>query len=149
MIKTTCSYNRDRTQNKWFLSQQSKQKRNKIKIEVFTALVLMQYFCLHGILSFSKWYPEIRSIWPTARCRGRKSITWYYIVTCATLCVSFSSKSKAIIFPKHILKLKSPISLSKEEIVLSRDSKQLFVQRFVKVFDQNWKYVETRNQRTL
>ena len=37
---------------------------------------------------------------------------------------------------------------NKEEIVLSRDSKELFVQRFVKVFDQNWKHVEARNQRT-
>ena len=69
----------------------------------------MQYFCLHGILPFSKSYPEIESTWPTAKCRGRKSFdTWYYIVTCATLCVSFSSKSKAInVFPKHILKLKA------------------------------------------
>ena len=41
-----------------------------------------------------------------------------------------------------------PINSSKEEIVLSRDSKELFVQRFVKVFDQNWKHVEARNQRT-
>ena len=40
------------------------------------------------------------------------------------------------------------INSSKEEIVLSRDSKELFVQRFVKVFDQNWKHVEARNQRT-
>ena len=64
----------------------------------------MQYFCLHGILPFSKSYPEIESTWPTAKCRGRKSFdTWYYIVTCATLCVSFSSKSKAInIFPKYV-----------------------------------------------
>ena len=38
IIKTTCSYNRDRTQNKWFLSQQSKQKWNKIKIGIFTAM---------------------------------------------------------------------------------------------------------------
>ena len=41
-----------------------------------------------------------------------------------------------------------PINSSKEEIVLSRDSKKLFVQHFVKVFDQNRKQVETRNQRT-
>ena len=41
-----------------------------------------------------------------------------------------------------------PINSSKEEIVLSRDSKTLFVQRFVKVFDQNWKHVEAQNQRT-
>ena len=69
----------------------------------------MQYFCLHGILPFSKSYPEIESTWPTAKCRGRKSFdTWYYIVTCATLCVSFSSKLKAInVFPKHILKSKA------------------------------------------
>ena len=69
----------------------------------------MQYFCLHSILPFSKSYPQIESTWPTAKCRGRKSFdTWYYIVTCATLCVSFSSKSKAInVFPKHILKLKA------------------------------------------
>ena len=41
--------------------------------------------------------------------RGRKSFgTWYYIVTCATLCLSFWSKSKAInVFPKHILKSKA------------------------------------------
>ena len=72
-------------------------------------MFLIQYFCLHGILPFSKSYPEIESTWPTAKCRGRKSFdTWYYIVTCATLCVSFSSKSKAInVFPKHILKSKA------------------------------------------
>ena len=72
-------------------------------------MFLMQYFCLHSILPFSKSYPQIESTWPTAKCRGRKSFdTWYYIVTCATLCVSFSSKSKAInVFPKHILKLKA------------------------------------------
>ena len=32
----------------------------------------------------------------------------YYIVTCETLCVSFSSKTRAInVFPKHILKSKA------------------------------------------
>ena len=55
-------------------------------------MFLMQYFCLHGILPFFKSYPETR----------------YYIVTCATLCVNFQSKSKAInVCPKHILKLKA------------------------------------------
>ena len=38
MIKTSCSYNRDRTQNEWILRQQSKQKRSKIKIRIFTAM---------------------------------------------------------------------------------------------------------------
>ena len=41
-----------------------------------------------------------------------------------------------------------PINSSKEEIVLSRDSKKLFAQHFVKAFDQNRKQVETRNHRT-
>ena len=36
----------------------------------------------------------------------------------------------------------------KKEIVLSRDSKELLQQRFVKIFDQNRKHVEARNQRT-
>ena len=96
-------------QNKWLLSQQSKQKQNKIKFGIFTAMFLMQYFCLHGILPFSKSYPEIESTWPTGKCRERKSFhKWYYLVTCATFCVSFSSKSKAIyIFPKLILKPKA------------------------------------------
>ena len=31
---------------------------------------------------------------------------------------------------------------------LSGDSKELFEQRFMKVFDQNQKHVEVRNQRT-
>ena len=86
--------------------QQSKQKRNKIKIWIFTAMFLMQCFCLHGILTFSKSYPEIESTWPNAKCRGRKSFhTWYYKVV---LCVNFSSKSKAInVFSKHILKSKA------------------------------------------
>ena len=72
-------------------------------------MFLMQYFCLHGVLPFSKPYPEIESTWPTAKCRKRKSFsTWYYILTYATLPVSFSSNLKAInVFSKHILKSKS------------------------------------------
>ena len=58
---------------------------------------------------FSKSYPEIESTWSTAKCSGRKYFdTWYYIVTCAMHCVSFSSKSKAInVFPKHFLNSKA------------------------------------------
>ena len=41
-----------------------------------------------------------------------------------------------------------PFISGKQEVVLSRDSKELFVQRFVKAFDQNRKHVEARNQRT-
>ena len=55
------------------------------------------------------------------------------------LCVSFSSKLKAInVFPKHILKSKArDQSIQESKKLLSRDNKELFVQRFVKVFDQN------------
>ena len=67
-------------------------------------MFLMQYFCLHGILPFSKLYPEIESTWP--------------------------------------------INSSKGEVALSRDTKDLFVQRFVKVFDQNWNHAVVRSQRT-
>ena len=115
-------------------------------------MFLMQYFCLHSILPFSKSYPEIESTWSTAKCRERKSFdAGYYIVTCATVSTSFLLKSKAInVFPK-LSEIESmwPINSSKEEIVLSHDSKELLVQqRFMKVSDQYWKHVEARNQRT-
>ena len=57
----------------------------------------------------------------------------------ATLCASFSSKLEAInVFPKHILKSKArDQSIQESKKLLSRDNKELFVQRFVKVFDQN------------
>ena len=101
-------------------------------------MFLMQHFRLHGILPFSKSYPEIESTWPTAKCRGRKSFdTWYYIVTCATLCVSFSSKSKAInVFPKHILKLKA-----RDQSIQAR--KKLFCHVIVKNYlcNVSWKFL--------
>ena len=63
----------------------------------------------HRHVPFSRSYTEIESTWLTAKYPWRKSFgTWYYIVTCTTLCVTFSSKSKAInVFPKHILKWKA------------------------------------------
>ena len=60
--------------------------------------------------------------------------TWYYIAIYETLCVIFSSKLKATnVFPEpeHMLKSKARDNSSKEKTVLSRDSKELFVQRFV------------------
>ena len=107
-----------------------------------SSLTLIQYFCLHGILPFSKSYTETESTWPTAKCRRRKSFdTWYYIVICATLCVRFSSKSKATnVFPKHSeIQSKWSINSSKEEIVLSRDSKELFVRRFLTKIETTWR----------
>ena len=40
------------------------------------------------------------------------------------------------------------IKSSKEKIILSSYSKELFEQRFVNVFDQNQKQVEVRNKKT-
>ena len=81
--------------------------------------VLMQYFCLHGILPFSKSYPEIECTWPMEKCRGRKSFDmWYYIVTSYTLCKLFVQIESNECFSKTYSR--------KKEIVLPRDSKELF-----------------------
>ena len=55
--------------------QQSKQKRSKIKIGIFTVIFLISYFCLHGILSSSKSYPEIESTWSTASASEESILT--------------------------------------------------------------------------
>ena len=87
---------------------QQKLERNKIKIGIFTAIFLIQYFYLHDILPFSKSHSEIASTWTTARCKRGKSSDVIVIVICATLCVGFSSKSKATsVIPKRILKSKA------------------------------------------
>ena len=130
-------------QSKWFLSQQSKQKQNKIKIGVFTTMFLMQYFCLCGILLFSKscnwnWKHLINY-----KEQGKK--VFWHVILHSYLCNAFN----IIFFPKHSeIKRMWPINSSKQEIVLSCDGKQLFVQYFVKVFDQNQKHVEVWTQRT-
>ena len=116
-------------------------RRNKIKIGIFTAIVLMQYLCLHGTLLFSKSYPEIQSTRPIVKCRGRKSFDmWYYIVTCATLCVKFSLKSNAInVFPKYILKLKA-----RDQSI--RATKKLFCHLIIKNYlcNVSWKFLIKR-----
>ena len=66
--------------------------------------------------------------------------------SCATLCVSFSSKSKAInVFPKHILKSKACDH--------SIQARNCFVMRIIcatfrESFGQNRKHMEAQNQRT-
>ena len=66
---------------------------------------------------------------------------------CKALCKFFIKSESIVVFLKHILKLKV-----RDQSVQARkklcDSKELFVQRFVKVSDQNWKHVEARNQIT-
>ena len=101
-------------------------------------MFLLQYFCLHSILPFSKSYPETESTWPTTKCSWRKYFdTWYYIVSWATLCVSFLSKSKAInVFPKHILKSKAH-----DKSIPAR--KNLFCHVIVKnyLWNVSWKFL--------
>ena len=74
-----------------------------------------QNFCDHIFISIflltrhSSVFQIIPWNWSTGKSRRRKSSdTWYYIVICTTLCVSFLSKSQATnVFPKHILKSKA------------------------------------------
>ena len=82
-----------------------------------------------------------------------KKVLWHVILhsyLCSALCRFFIENESNWCFSKTYSEIKStwPINSRKEEIVLSRDSKELFVQRFVKVFDQNRKCVEAWNQRT-
>ena len=71
-----------------------------------------------------------------------KKVFWHVILhsyLCNTLC-KFFIKIEGKCFSKTFSEIEGtwPINSRKEEIVLSSDSKELFVQRFVKVFDQNW-----------
>ena len=103
-------------------------------------MFLMQYFCLRGILPFSNSYREIEITSSTAECRGRKFFdTWYYVDTCATLCVSFLSKSEAInVFPEHILKSKAR---QIDQSIQAR--KKLFCHMIVKNYlcNVSWKFL--------
>ena len=123
-----------------------------MKFKILTAMFLMQHFCLHGILPFSKSYTENKNTWPNTKCRERKCFDpWYYIVTCATLCVSFSSKSKAInIFPKQILKSKTrdQSTQKRKELFFHVIVKNYLCNVLWKFFNQNRKQVEAGNQRT-
>ena len=101
-------------------------------------MFLKQYFCLHAIPPLSKSYPEIESTWPNAKSIGRKSFdSRYYIITCVTRCVSFSSKSRAINhFPKQILKPKA-----RDQSIQAR--KKLFCHMIVNnnLCNVSWKFL--------
>ena len=82
-------------------SQQSRQMRNNIKIWIFTAIFLSQYFCWCCILLFFKSYYVIGSTWSTPKSRWRKFFDkWYYIVI---LC-QFLIKSKATVLNATVLR---------------------------------------------
>ena len=42
-------------------SQQSKQKLNKIKTAIFTAVFLIHYFCWHGVPLFSNYILKLKA----------------------------------------------------------------------------------------
>ena len=96
-------------------------------------ILLTRHF---SFLQIRSWNREHR--WPTAKCKGRKSFDpWYYIVTCATLYVSFSPKLKATnVFPKHILKSKA-----RDQSIQA--SKRLFCHVIVKNYlcNVSWKFL--------
>ena len=75
-----------------------------IKIRIFTAIFLIQHFCLHCFLPFSKSYPEIDSTWSTAKCRRRMSFDTRYCIVylCNALC-EFSLNRNQLIFFQNII----------------------------------------------
>ena len=84
-------------QSKSFLTQQREQKWNKIKIGIFTAMI---QFPNHTLKLKAPDQPQ--------SAMEETLLTNDITVTCATLCESFSSKSKEInVFPKHIVKSKA------------------------------------------
>ena len=63
----------------------------------------MQYFCLRGILPFSKSYPEIESIWTTTKCWGKKKFdTLYYSYLYSALCKFFIFFQNIFWNQKHV-----------------------------------------------
>ena len=108
-------------------------------------MFLMQYFCLHDILPFSK----LRA--PDQPQSAGEEACWHVILNSYlrnALRKFFYKNRKHLLFENIFWNRSTwPINSSKEEILL-RDSKELFVQRFVKVFDQNWKHVKPQNLRT-
>ena len=110
-IKTTGSYNRDRMQNKWFLRQQSNSGTKSKPGFSPPYSVFLPWNWKHLINRQVQW----------------KKVFWQMILhsyLCNTL-LRVSSKSKAInVFPKYSeIESTWPIKSSKEQIVLSCDSK--------------------------
>ena len=105
----------------------------------------MQYFCLHGILPFSKSYREIESTWSTAKCGGRKSFDmWCYSYLCNALCKFLNEIGNNKCFSKTYSEIEStwPINSRKKEIVLSRDSKELLCSvswKFLIKIESTWR----------
>ena len=75
---------------------------------------------------------------------------FWHIILHSSLRSAFFIKIESNCFSKTYSEIERTLSInsSKEEMVLLRDSKKLFVLRFVWVFDQNRKHVEAWNQRT-
>ena len=116
-----------RTQNKWFLSQQSKQKRKKIKIGIFTA---MFRFPNHSL--------KLKA--PNQLQSAGKKVFWHVILhsylSCTTLCLSFHQNRKQLIFFQNILK-------SKASDESNQARKKLFCHVLVKNYLRNvsWKFL--------
>ena len=101
----------------------SKVNKSQIELGIFTATFLIQYFSLYDILPSQSHALKLIK----RKVQVRKSFdSWYNTVICATLCVNFSSKSKATnVSPKHILKSKA-----RDKLIQAR--KKLFCHVIVK-----------------
>ena len=57
MIKTSCSYNKDRGKLAKY-----KQKRNKVKLVIFTPIFLIQYFAYSAFFGFSNQVLKLKEL---------------------------------------------------------------------------------------
>ena len=100
-----------------FLSQQSKQKWSKIKIGIFTAMFLLQYFCLLDICVPNH---NLKLKAPDQPQSAGRTVFWHMILHssyCNVLC-KFFIKIESNCFSKTFSEIEStwPLNSSKEEI---------------------------------
>ena len=99
---------------------------------IFNSIFLLTRHSSVFQIMFWNW-----NTWSTAKCRIKNSFdTWCYLVICATFCARFSSKSKAT-----NVEGTWSIKWSNEDILLSRDNKELYVVHSVLDFVQKtWRH---------
>ena len=100
-----------------FLSQQSKQKWSKIKIGIFAAMFLLQYFCLLDICVPNH---TLKLKAPDQPQSAGRTVFWHMILHsyfCNVLC-KFFIKIESNCFSKTFSEIEStwPLNSSKEEI---------------------------------
>ena len=118
-----------------------------VRMYLFISFIMLGFSTPFSVFQIRNWKHLIN------RKVQEKKAFWHVIshrYLCNALCKVFIKIESNWYFSKTYSKIEStwPINSRKQEIFLSRDSKKLFVKRFVKVFDQNRMQVEAQNQGT-